>query len=75
MLEKKKNSSRKHLTWVKEINNFNPQFNTTDRAYQIFGNLDLDCDGEITEQEFVDGCMQDEELVETLNCEKHETDE
>ena len=44
----------------------NPQDNASDRANRIFGNLDVNCDGEVSEQEFIKGCMQDEDLVETL---------
>ena len=46
--------------------NLNPQDNASDRANRIFGNLDVNCDGEVSEQEFIKGCMQDEDLVETL---------
>ena len=31
-----------------------------DRAEQIFAELDDDHDGEITESEFIEGCLQDE---------------
>lgn len=56
------------------------------RAQDIFGNLDVDGDGEITEDEFIlgkiviiialllhggfEGCMEDRDLVDTLNGEK-----
>jgi Ca2+-binding EF-hand superfamily protein len=38
-----------------------------DRAEQIFGSLDVNNDGDITEEEFVKGCMEDEEMVKLLS--------
>ena len=37
-----------------------------ERAERIFGALDIDNDGDITEEEFVKGCMADEEMVKVL---------
>ena len=34
-----------------------------ERAESVFGNLDINNDGDITEEEFVKGCMEDEEMV------------
>ena len=39
----------------------------TERAEKIFSLLDINNDGDITEDEFVRGCLQDEELVELLS--------
>jgi len=39
----------------------------TERAEKIFSMLDVNNDGDITEDEFVRGCLQDEELVELLS--------
>ena len=39
----------------------------TERAEKIFSLLDINNDGDITEDEFVKGCLQDEELVELLS--------
>merc|ERR1711974_32595 len=38
-----------------------------ERAEQIFLALDFNQDGELCENEFVTGCLQDEELVRVLN--------
>ena len=38
-----------------------------ERAETIFGNLDVNNDGDITELEFVKGCMEDEEMVQLLS--------
>ena len=37
-----------------------------DRAQRIFSFLDINNDGDISEEEFVRGCLQDEELVRAL---------
>ena len=55
-------------------NCLNPQDNASDRANRIFGNLDVNCDGEVSEQEFIKGCMLDEDLVETLRGENDDDD-
>jgi len=39
----------------------------TERAEKIFSLLDINNDGDISEDEFVQGCLQDEELVELLS--------
>ena len=38
-----------------------------ERAETVFGNLDINNDGDITEEEFVKGCMDDEEMVKMLS--------
>lgn len=38
-----------------------------DRANKIFSFLDINNDGDISEQEFVKGCLKDEELVMLLS--------
>eukprot|EP00092_Neocalanus_flemingeri_P100774 GFUD01128752.1.p1 GENE.GFUD01128752.1~~GFUD01128752.1.p1 ORF type:complete len:192 (-),score=64.22 GFUD01128752.1:149-682(-) len=38
-----------------------------ERAENIFGSLDANNDGDITEHEFVKGCMEDEEMVLMLS--------
>ena len=38
-----------------------------DRANKIFSFLDINNDGDISEHEFVKGCLQDEELVMLLS--------
>ena len=47
----------------------------SERAHAIFGNLDLDGNGEITEEEFIKGCMDDEDLVKTLKGEMEEEED
>lgn len=37
-----------------------------ERAEKIFSSLDINNDGDITEEEFVRGCMEDEEIVNVL---------
>ena len=37
------------------------------RAEQIFCSLDKNNDGDISEEEFVKGCMEDEEMMKLLN--------
>ncbi len=37
-----------------------------ERAQRIFSFLDINNDGDISEEEFVRGCLQDEELVRAL---------
>ena len=38
-----------------------------ERAETVFGNLDINNDGDVTEEEFVKGCMEDEEMVKMLS--------
>jgi len=38
-----------------------------DRAVKIFSDLDIDGDGDITEEEFIKGCLKDHDLVNLLN--------
>ena len=40
---------------------------TKERAEQIFVMLDTNNDGMVEEEEFVKGCMQDQELITCLN--------
>ena len=47
----------------------------SDRARKIFGELDVDGDGELTTEEFVRGCMDDPELVRLLNAGGIDSDE
>ena len=44
------------------------QDSSADRARKIFGELDIDGDGELTTEEFVRGCLDDPELVRLLNA-------
>ena len=37
-----------------------------ERAEVVFGNLDINGDGDITEEEFVQGCLKDEDMVRML---------
>ena len=37
------------------------------KAMKIFTDLDINCDGSVTEDEFLRGCMSDEEFVRLLN--------
>jgi len=46
-----------------------------DRAQSIFSTLDFDGDGSLTEDEFIKGCMQDDDLIATLNAGGLEEDE
>ena len=39
----------------------------TKRVHLIFGNFDLDGNGEISEEEFIKRCMEDEYLVQCLH--------
>ena len=38
-----------------------------ERAEKVFHMLDADNDGDVTEEEFVNGCLEDEDLVKELN--------
>jgi len=38
-----------------------------DRAETLFGNLDINGDGDITEDEFVSACIKDEDMLKILN--------
>ena len=51
------------------------QTDAAERAHSIFSNLDLDGNGEITEEEFVKGCMEDKDLVDTISGDKPATEE
>ena len=51
------------------------QINSAERAQSIFGNLDLDGNGQVTEDEFVKGCMEDRELVDTMSGERTDHEE
>ena len=42
------------------------QFEATERAEFIFSLLDTNGDGEISEEEFIKGCLEDQELVTLL---------
>ena len=39
----------------------------TERALKIFGFLDINNDGDVSQEEFIRGCLQDEELVDALS--------
>ena len=43
------------------------QENAAERARKIFGELDINGDGELDCEEFVKGCMEDKDLLQTLN--------
>ena len=43
------------------------QENASERARKIFGELDVNGDGELDCEEFVKGCMEDKDLLQTLN--------
>ena len=61
-----------------ESNNFYQHFlqvDSAERAQSIFSTLDLDGNGEITEDEFVKGCMEDEDMVYLLYGDKADTEE
>ena len=45
----------------------NVQDTATEHAKAVFSSLDIDGDGELTEDEFVKGCLEDLELVDTLS--------
>ena len=38
-----------------------------DRAVELYGVLDVDNNGEVTEREFIQLCLEDEDLVKVLN--------
>ena len=40
----------------------------SDRAEQIFSVLDINSDGELNEDEFIGGCLDDDDLVSLLNA-------
>ena len=40
----------------------------SERATKIFNNLDINGDGEVDEEEFVRGCLDDEDLICLLNA-------
>ena len=44
------------------------------KACQIFNFLDVDGDGEISEDEFMQGCLQNEDLVSVLSSESMDQD-
>ena len=41
-----------------------------ERGEKIFEQLDIDGDGELTEEEFIKGCLIDDDLVELIDCRK-----
>ena len=43
------------------------QENAAERARKIFSELDINGDGELDCEEFVKGCMEDKDLLQTLN--------
>ena len=45
----------------------NVQDTATEHAKTVFSSLDIDGDGELTEDEFVKGCLEDLQLVDTLS--------
>ena len=45
----------------------NSQENAADRAKKIFAELDSNGDGELDVDEFVKGCLEDRDLLQTLN--------
>lgn len=48
-----------------------------ERAQKIFEALDVNSDGELDEEEFVRGCLQDGDLISLLNaggCDPEEED-
>ena len=56
------------------LGDHNPCFKTAvvqetaiERANAVFEKLDVNDDGSLDEQEFVDGCMNDERLAQLLN--------
>ena len=48
-------------------NNSKLQETAIERANAVFEKLDVNDDGSLDEQEFVDGCMNDERLAQLLN--------
>lgn len=46
-----------------------------DRAKQIFAELDENGDGTLTCEEFIAGCMKDDEMVEMLGRNNHDENE
>ena len=44
------------------------QDSAIDRAEKIFSELDFNSDGSLTEEEFLSGCMDDDDLVRLLNA-------
>ena len=44
-----------------------PQSEASERAEMLFGQLDRDLDGEITQKEFIRGCLADDGLLGLLN--------
>ena len=43
------------------------QENASERARKIFAELDINGDGTLDADEFVKGCMEDKDLLQTLN--------
>ena len=43
-----------------------PQDDPKKRAHKIFAEIDVNNDGELTEEEFLRGCLRDEELMVLL---------
>ena len=46
-----------------------------DRAEHVFHMLDTDNDGDVTEEEFVNGCLEDNDLVKELTGKSSEPSE
>ena len=44
------------------------QDSAIERAEKIFAELDFNCDGALTEEEFLTGCLSDDALVRLLNA-------
>ena len=47
------------------------QVDPIERALDIFHSLDIDSDGVVTEEEFVEGCLSDSNflaVLQTFNC-------
>jgi Ca2+-binding EF-hand superfamily protein len=55
---------------IVDTNNLSSKDTAMERATTVFKMLDVNADGELNEDEFVDGCLRDENLINTLNSGK-----
>ena len=55
---------------IVDTNNLSTKDTAMERATAVFKMLDVNADGELNEDEFVDGCIEDQNLINLLNSGK-----